>query len=234
MENLRVRSEKLKTEQALRRREEHQSIVLQSLPIALYTAVSTRTIGDCTSRMKAWSGSPAPPEAFLDRPDFWSSRIHPDDRERVLGRLAAIAEEGAATLEYRWRCADETEHHFLDQTVLIREDDGQPREFFGMWFDITERKQLEQNLLHASKLEAVGRLTGGIAHDFNNMLSVVIGNLELLQRSIAENEKAQRRARMAMEGAQRCADLTHRLLLPTPAPARGDDRYRGADARVPS
>jgi CheY-like chemotaxis protein/two-component sensor histidine kinase len=77
---------------------------------------------------------------------------------------------------------------------------------------MTERKQLEQNLLHASKLEAVGRLTGGIAHDFNNMLSVVIGNLDLLSSAIDGNERAQRRVRMAMEGAQRCADLTHRLL----------------------
>ena len=82
-----------------------------------------------------------------------------------------------------------------------------------MWFDITERKQLEQSLLHASKLEAVGRLTGGIAHDFNNMLSVVIGNLDLLQKSSQEQrEGASARAKMAMEGAQRCADLTHRLL----------------------
>ncbi len=81
-----------------------------------------------------------------------------------------------------------------------------------MWFDITERKQLEQNLLHASKLEAVGRLTGGIAHDFNNMLSVVIGNLDLLQKSIKNNESARKRVSMALEGAQRCADLTHRLL----------------------
>ncbi len=213
MENLRVRSEKLKTEQALRRREEHQSIVLQSLPIALYTAPlheDHRRLNFTNESVERITGFP--PKAFLDRSDFWSSRIHPDDRERVLGQLAAIGEEGAATLEYRWRCADDTEHHFLDQTVLIRDDDGQPREFFGLWFDISERKQLEQNLLHASKLEAVGRLTGGIAHDFNNMLSVVIGNLELLQRSIAKNEKAQRRARMAMEGAQRCADLTHRLL----------------------
>jgi nitrogen-specific signal transduction histidine kinase len=96
--------------------------------------------------------------------------------------------------------------------VLIRDDRGRPREHFGLWFDMTERKQLEQNLLHASKLEAVGRLTGGIAHDFNNMLSVVIGNLDLLQRAVDGNEKALRRVALAMEGAQRCADLTHRLL----------------------
>ncbi|HEX2554961.1 MAG TPA: response regulator [Microvirga sp.] len=213
MENLRVRSEKLKTEQALRRREEHQSIVLQSLPIALYTASlqeDHRSLHFTNDGIQSITGFP--PEAFLTDEGFWASRLHPDDRDRALAQVQELAATGSVTLEYRWRCADDTYRHLLDQTVVTRDDDGRPREFFGMWFDITERKQLEQNLLHASKLEAIGRLTGGIAHDFNNMLSVVIGNLDLLQRSIEGNERAQRRARMALEGAQRCADLTHRLL----------------------
>ncbi|WP_262027759.1 response regulator [Microvirga sp. Mcv34] len=213
MDNLRVRSEKLKAEQALRRREEHQSIVLQSLPIALYTASveeDHRRLHFTNESIERITGFR--PEAFLERPDFWSSRINPEDQERVLAQLKRLGEEGSVNLEYRWRCADDVERHFLDQTVLMRDEDGQPREFFGMWFDITESKQMEQNLLHASKLEAVGRLTGGIAHDFNNMLSVVIGNLDLLKKSIQGNEKAERRVRMALESAQHCADLTYRLL----------------------
>jgi PAS domain S-box-containing protein len=211
-ENLRVRSEKLKTEQALRRREEHQSLVLRSLPIALYTAsvleerrqlyFTSESIGRITG---------FPPEAFLKDPDLWSSRLNPEDRAGVLSQLEGLPEDGTVSLEYRWRCADGVERHFLDQTVLMR-DDGQPSECFGMWFDLTERKQMEQNLLHASKLEAIGRLTGGIAHDFNNMLSVVIGNLDLLKKSIKGNEKAEKRIGMAMASAQHCADLTHRLL----------------------
>lgn len=213
MENLRVRSEKLKTEQALRRREEHQSMVLESLPIALYTASvqeDHRQLHFTSASIERITGFQ--PKAFLQSPDFWSSRLHPDDRDRTLMQLQELNSQGAVTLEYRWTCADGSERFFLDQTTLMHDDEGRPREFFGMWFDITERKQMEQNLLHASKLEAVGRLTGGIAHDFNNMLSVVIGNLDLLQKAIKGNAKAEPRVRMAMEGAQRCADLTHRLL----------------------
>ena len=213
VENLRVRGEKLKAEQALRRREEHQSLVLRSLPIALYTAAleeDHRQLRFTNDSIREITGF-APPD-FLGAPEFWADRLHPDDRERVLAALQSIDETGSVALEYRWRCADGSERHILDQAVLMREDDGRPREFFGMWLDISDRKQMEQNLLHASKLEAVGRLTGGIAHDFNNMLSVVIGNLDLLQNAIEGNEKASRRARLAMEGAQRCADLTNRLL----------------------
>jgi len=213
MDNLHVRSEKLKAEQALRRREQHQSIVLQALPIALYTASvedDHRRLHFTNESIERITGFP--PEAFLEQPEFWASRINPDDRDRVLSQLKRLGEEGSVNLEYRWRCVDDVERHFLDQTVLMRDEDGHPREFFGMWFDITESKQMEQNLLHASKLEAVGRLTGGIAHDFNNMLSVVIGNLDLLKKSLHGNEKAERRVRMALESAQHCADLTYRLL----------------------
>jgi len=213
MDNLRVRSEKLKAEQALRRREEHQSIVLQSLPIALYTASleeDHRRLHFTNESIERITGFR--PEAFLERSDFWSSRLNAEDRERVMMQLQRLGQEDALSLEYRWTCADGVERHFLDQTVLMRDDNGHPREIFGMWFDITERKQMEQNLLHASKLEALGRLTGGIAHDFNNMLSVVIGNLDLLKKSIQGNSKAERRVHMAMESAQHCADLTYRLL----------------------
>ncbi|RDI62540.1 response regulator [Microvirga subterranea] len=213
LENLQVRSEKLKTEQMLRRREEHQSIVLKSLPIALFTASlqeDHRRLHFTNDSITAITGFDK--QAFLEREDFWSSHVHEDDRERVLGQLRDLKDLGSVSLEYRWRCADGSDRHFLDHTVVIRDDEDKPREIFGMWFDITERKQLEQDLLHASKLEAVGRLTGGIAHDFNNMLSVVIGNLDLLQKSLKGNERAQKRVKMALEGAQRCADLTHRLL----------------------
>ncbi|GEO15400.1 response regulator [Microvirga aerophila] len=213
MENLKVRSEKLKTEQMLRRREEHQSIILQSLPVALFTASlqdDHRRLHFTKDGITGLTGFH--PEAFLEREDFWSSRVHPEDRERVFAQLRELPDLGAVSLEYRWRCADGTDRHFLDHTVVVRDEDNNLHEFFGMWFDITERKQLEQNLLHASKLEAVGRLTGGIAHDFNNMLSVVIGNLDLMQKSLKGNERAQKRVKMALDGAQRCADLTHRLL----------------------
>lgn len=54
---------------------------------------------------------------------------------------------------------------------------------FGIVLDITERKEVENRLIHAQKMEAVGQLTGGIAHDFNNLLAVVTGNAELIRMS---------------------------------------------------
>lgn len=79
--------------------------------------------------------------------------------------------------------------------------------------EMTERAAAEAQLRQAQKMEAVGQLTGGIAHDFNNMLAVVVGGLELAQRWLPDTpEKAERHLSNALDGANRAADLTRRLL----------------------
>ena len=212
LENLRVRGEKLEAERALRRHDAHQATVLKELPIALYTSAldgegrSLQFTSDSIERITGFRR-----DAF-DSPELWQSRLNPEDRDTVLRVLSSVEQMRTATLEYRWRNADGEERHILDQVVLNPGDDCAAGELLGMWFDVTERKQLEQSLQHASKLEAIGRLTGGIAHDFNNMLSIVIGNLDILKRSLDSDAKASRRIENAMAGAERCAELTTRLL----------------------
>ena len=76
-----------------------------------------------------------------------------------------------------------------------------------------ERAAAEENLRQMHKMDAVGQLTGGIAHDFNNMLAVVVGGLELAKRKLRlKPEEAGRHLDNAMEGANRAAALTRRLL----------------------
>ncbi len=89
---------------------------------------------------------------------------------------------------------------------------GSVRGFFSLMHDLSEIKRLEARLVHAQKMEAVGQLTGGIAHDFNNLLGVVIGNLQLLERTLIENPAQLRKVGTAMRAALRGADLTRRLL----------------------
>ena len=84
------------------------------------------------------------------------------------------------------------------------------------------RRESEETLLQSQKMESVGQLTGGIAHDFNNMLTVIIGNLETLQRRITRMQPnglsletltaLTKPADLALQGAHSAAKLTHRLL----------------------
>jgi len=100
------------------------------------------------------------------------------------------------------------------QTHFVPEFDaqGEVRGFFSIIYDLTELKRLEARLLQAQKMEAIGQLTGGIAHDFNNLLGVVLGNLQLLERGVAESPALSRKVHTAMRAAVRGADLTRRLL----------------------
>ena len=78
---------------------------------------------------------------------------------------------------------------------------------------MAERSKAEEALRQAQKMEAVGQLTGGVAHDFNNLLTVIIGGLETISRSAPdETARLQRATQMALQGAQRAASLTNRLL----------------------
>ena len=79
--------------------------------------------------------------------------------------------------------------------------------------EVYARSKVEEQLRQIQKMEAVGQLTGGIAHDFNNMLAVIMGGLTLLQRKLARGETdVERFVDAAIDGAQRAATLTQRLL----------------------
>jgi signal transduction histidine kinase/CheY-like chemotaxis protein len=79
--------------------------------------------------------------------------------------------------------------------------------------DISARRALEERLRHSAKMEAIGRLTAGIAHDFNNLLTVVLGNLESIQRRSANlDSRLLHSLENATRGAQQAAVLTERLL----------------------
>jgi PAS domain S-box-containing protein len=77
---------------------------------------------------------------------------------------------------------------------------------------LAEKAQAEADLMHAQRMEAVGRLTGGVAHDFNNLLTVVIGALDIMLRSPDDTAKRQKLGEAALAAARRGEGLTHQLL----------------------
>lgn len=112
-------------------------------------------------------------------------QIHPDD----VAAVTAAAQEARTTgtgrrLEYRVRHKS-GQWRVLESTAsAVRNTEGSVEKLVVVNRDITERRELEQQLVLSQRLEAVGKLSGGIAHDFNNLLGVIIGYSEALQESI--------------------------------------------------
>jgi two-component system, cell cycle sensor histidine kinase and response regulator CckA len=94
----------------------------------------------------------------------------------------------------------------------LRDSDGQVSGAICMSLDITDRKQLEEQLRQAQKMEAVGRLAGGIAHDFNNLLMVIQGYSDLLVERLPDGDPLRRNAEQIQMASQRASSLTRQLL----------------------
>jgi two-component system cell cycle sensor histidine kinase/response regulator CckA len=96
--------------------------------------------------------------------------------------------------------------------AVLRDMDGNPVGSVINLRDISERKNLESQLLHAQKMEAVGTLAGGIAHDFNNLLQAIQGYTELLLLRKKKGESGFRELQEVIRASKRGAELTQQLL----------------------
>jgi PAS domain S-box-containing protein len=144
--------------------------------------------------------------------ESWTTRIHPDDYDRIVPDIHRVIDGGGDhwSGEYRFRRKDGAYAYVLDRGHVIRDPSGKAVRMVGGMTDLTERKNLEAQLLHSQKMEAIGRLAGGIAHDFNNLLTVINGYCELL---LEESRDASRNhVEQIALAAERAATLTSRLL----------------------
>src|SRR5581483_7414360 len=95
----------------------------------------------------------------------------------------------------------------------VRDAQGAISHFIAIKEDITSRKQLEEQLWRAQKMEAVGRLAGGVAHDFNNLLTVIRGYADILSNSLPKKDASLRASvDEILKASERAASLTRQLL----------------------
>jgi PAS domain S-box-containing protein len=135
--------------------------------------------------------------------------VHPDDRALTYDQLQSMQRrKPIKDLDIRIQ-AKEGAYRWINWTFAPAGD-----VFYSVGRDVTQRKQLEEQLRQSQKMEAVGQLTGGLAHDFNNLLTGIVGSLDLMQTRMAQGriEHLDRYAKAAMTSANRAAALTHRLL----------------------
>jgi PAS domain S-box-containing protein len=100
----------------------------------------------------------------------------------------------------------------IGNASLVTDPLGGPAEIQGTILDITEFKNLQDQIRESQKLEALGRLAGGVAHDFNNLLMVISGHMELLEDSLSADPRSRAKVEAVKNATQRGAAITGQLL----------------------
>jgi PAS domain S-box-containing protein len=152
-------------------------------------------------------------EEWETKPELARDCVHPDDRERMHELARDARERGVPTQsEFRFIARDGRVVWVLDHTSPVRDAAGKTLCHQGFLLDITEQKQLEEQLRQSQKMEAIGQLAGGIAHDFNNMLTAITGYAELLAYSFDEGDARADDVEQVRKAAAHAAVLTRQLL----------------------
>jgi PAS domain S-box-containing protein len=153
------------------------------------------------------------PSAVPREIGFWQKHIHEDDRARTaLSIRDALAAGDHWCGEYRFERADGSFAQLLERAAITRDESGQAVRFVGSLMDITERKQLQDQVLRSQKMEAFGKLAGGVAHDFNNFLTTILGYSDLLLDELGMKGAKAQHVSEIRSAAKRASALTCQLL----------------------
>jgi two-component system, cell cycle sensor histidine kinase and response regulator CckA len=201
-------TERKRAEELLRVSEERYRELFEN---AKDMVLTTNLAGDITSINKA----------ALDAVGYTPEEIHklnvfkmvPPEHEATLRASMQRKLDGAASTTYEAELIAKDGHPIaLEVATRLICEHGTPVGVQAIARDVTERKQLEQQLRQAQKMEAIGRLAGGVAHDFNNLLMVIRGYTELLLESVPAATPARQNAEQILKAADRARALTQQLL----------------------
>ena len=200
-------TERRRAEDELRRREEHfRSLIENASDVISVLSADGTSLYESPSieRVLGWT-----PEELVGSRNF--ALRHPDDEDKVAAVVERVlAGEEAEPIEFRLRHKDGS-WRTVEAVAQMRLQDGAPV-LVSNYRDVTERRELEQQLLHSQRLEAVGSLAGGIAHDFNNLLTAIGGYSEFLIGSFDPDDPRREDALEIARAADRAAALTRQLL----------------------
>ena len=196
--------ERKRSEEKVRESEARLRVLVEQLPAVLWTVDRdlrfTSALGAGFARLKI-----KPTEivgmSLLDYFETTDQTFLP-----IAAHRRAVAGE-PMTFHVEWKSGSYACH-----VEPLRDSDGQVSGAICMSLDITDRKQLEEQLRQAQKMEAVGRLAGGIAHDFNNLLMVIQGYGDLLVERLPTGDPLRRNAEQIQMASQRASSLTRQLL----------------------
>jgi signal transduction histidine kinase len=145
--------------------------------------------------------------------------VHPEDREAYMKSRDRVTQANSDVFEFRIIRPDGQERVLCREVDVHFSEDGRPIRIFGTMHDVTQRvlaaareRELERQLLHSQKLEALGTLAGGIAHDLNNTLVPIMALSKLTARRFESGTPVRNNLDTIYEASERARDLVRRVL----------------------
>jgi two-component system, cell cycle sensor histidine kinase and response regulator CckA len=205
-------TERIEAHRRLAAEELRYRSLIENIPDVVWTATEDGAIvyvnGNCT-RVLGYTSDDARGQTSANQ---ISLAVHPEDRARVwLAWTAFLAGGPAFDVEYRRQRPDGTWTWLRNRAVGKRTVDGVTY-IDGLFTDINEQKQLEEQIRRAQKLEAVGQLVGGVAHDFNNLLAIILSYSQFLADEMGPDDPRRADVDQIRHAGDRAAGLTRQLL----------------------
>ena len=206
MENI---TERKNAEDALQKSEARFRVFIDNSPAAILLKDLQGHYVLVNKRFEEWLDRPA--SEIRGKTCF---DIFPEEDAELYTRLErAVEESGEATQrELDLPIPDGTTRRLITTKFPVLDADGKAIGIGTINTDVTEQREVEALLRQAQKMEAIGQLTGGVAHDFNNLLAVILGNLELLDEHLKDDQEAKKMLDPSLGATRRGAELTNRLL----------------------
>jgi two-component system cell cycle sensor histidine kinase/response regulator CckA len=204
-------TERRRAAEALRQSEEKYRLLVNQIPAVVYKGYADWSL-DCFDRkIEAITGYAK--EEFDSRRKTWRDLIFPEDIEQAKKRFReALKGDGSYVTEHRIRKKGGEVRWVQARNRIIRDAAGKVDYISGVFFDITERKELSDQLIKAQRMEAVGILAGGLAHDFNNLLTAIMGYGEIMMMDLRKEDPFSAYIQEITKAASRGASLTNQLL----------------------
>jgi len=203
--------ERQQTEEELRKSEEKYRLLVSQIPTVVYKGYPDWSLECFDDKIEEVTGYSK--EDFNSRRVIWRDLIFPGDVEKAKELFAEARKTNRSYVtEHRIKKKNGEVCWIQARNQIFVDAAGKTQYISGVFFDITDRKKLEEQLTQAQKMEAIGILAGGMAHDFNNLLTAIMGYTEIMMMDLSNDDPLRQSAEEIMKAADHGATLTNKLL----------------------